>query len=266
MTPAGNVPPPGAEDPHLDAAAYALHALPPAEETAFEHHLAGCAECRRAVDGYRETAARMASAESAEVPAGLRGRVLGLVSRTAQEHAGPGEARPGPGSAPWWRGRRALVLGLAASLVAAAALGGVAAWQHSEAEDARARAAEIERSGDVSAAVLAGVLTAPDATVHTGRLDDGAAVAVVVSRSEGRAAFAAEELPALTGGRVYELWYAEPAGDLRPAGLLAGSGDHPARVLEGRLGDAVAVGITVEPAGGSPQPTTRPLGLVPIGT
>ncbi|MFB6625363.1 anti-sigma factor domain-containing protein, partial [Streptomyces sp. NPDC056374] len=36
------------------------------------------------------------------------------------------------------------------------------------------------------------------------------------------------------------------------------------QVLDGPLGNAVAVGITVEPAGGSEQPTTEPLGIIPI--
>jgi anti-sigma-K factor RskA len=148
----------------------------------------------------------------------------------------------------------------------AVGLGGVAAWQHSQADDARARATQAQEEARNAQAAITDVLTAPDATIHTGELSDGATAAVVVSRQKAEAVFTAHGLPTLTGGKVYELWYAEPTGELRAAGLLPGSGDLSARVLDGLLGDAVAVGITVEPPGGSRQPTSEPLGMVPIGT
>ncbi|WP_371129444.1 anti-sigma factor [Streptomyces sp. TLI_105] len=53
---------------------------------------------------------------------------------------------------------------------------------------------------------------------------------------------------------------------MRPAGLPDDTGDRATRVLEGPLGNAVAVGITVEPAGGSAQPTTEPLGVISVST
>ncbi|MFD0431573.1 anti-sigma factor [Streptomyces zhihengii] len=130
--------------------------------------------------------------------------------------------------------------------------------------DAREQAVTAREQAHAAGAALADVLTAPDATIHTATLPDGASAAVVVSREQGSSAFTARDLPALSGGKVYELWYAAPAGDLRPAGLLPGTGDRAARVLDAPLGDAVAVGITVEPAGGSAQPTTEPLGIIPI--
>ncbi|MFF9016702.1 anti-sigma factor domain-containing protein [Streptomyces sp. NPDC014870] len=251
------------EDPHLDAAAYVLHALPPAEEAAFANHLAGCEACRRDVAEFERTTAALASDETAPVPEELRARVLEQVSRTAQDGrprphgAGP----PGGGGSP---GRKGLRLALAASVAAVAALGAVAAWQHSEAEDARARAAQAQEQARAASGAFAEVLTAPDATVHTGELADGAEAAVVVSREQARSAFTARGLPALPSDKVYELWYAGEGGDYRPAGLLAGAGDRAARVLEGPLGDAVAVCLTVEPAGGSTQPTTEPLGVISI--
>ncbi|MFE5735469.1 anti-sigma factor domain-containing protein [Streptomyces sp. NPDC056528] len=240
--------------PHDDVGAYVLHALSPAEEAAFENHLAGCDACRDEVGELRRATTLLASAESVTPSPGLRRRTLERVGTVRQEHA-PRPSRPR---------RRVLDMVLAASLAAAVALGGVALWQHSRAEDARARATLVEERAHGDASALADVLTAPDAALHTERLNDGTTVAVVVSRGQDRAAFTARDLPALTGGRVYELWYAAEAGDLRPAGLLPGTGRAAARLLEGPLGDAVAVGVTVEPAGGSEQPTTEPLGIVPL--
>ncbi|GGT21177.1 hypothetical protein GCM10010222_73920 [Streptomyces tanashiensis] len=243
-------------DPHAAVGAYVLHALPSAEEAAFEKHLAGCEACRREVDELRRAAARLATAESIDAPPELRQRTLERIRTVRQEHA-PRPPRPH---------RRVMSMALAASLAAAAALGGLALWQHSEADDARARAVQAEQQARGNGTAFADLLTAPDATLHAGKLSDGATAAVVVSQSQNRAAFTARDLPALTGNRVYELWYAAEAGGLRPAGLLPGSGRDSARLLEGPLGDAVAVGITVEPAGGSAQPTSDPLGIISIGT
>ncbi|MGW4051780.1 anti-sigma factor [Streptomyces sp. NPDC004779] len=250
------------EDPHLGAAAYVLHALPPAEEAAFENHLAGCAACHQEVAEFERTAVRLASAETAPVPEDLRVRVMEQVSRTPQAPRRHSTGSRG-GSRP--RGRRALLLALAASLAAAVTLGAVAAREHSAAEEARAQAAQAREQARTEGGTFADILTAPDATVHTGELTDGAKAAVVVSREQEEAAFTARGLPPLPGDKTYELWYADPAGDLRPAGLLHDSGDRVTHVLDAPLDDAIAVGITVEPAGGSAQPTTEPLGIIPIG-
>ncbi|MFJ5776417.1 anti-sigma factor domain-containing protein [Streptomyces sp. NPDC093094] len=246
-----------AEDPHLAVGAYVLHALPPDEEAAFERHLDGCEACRREVAELTETVARLvlAEARTTVMPTGLRERVLREIGRTRQEGTPP--SPPGPGRT----GRqRLLSWALAASLAAAASFGGIAVWQHAQADDARARAAAAQ----AGKSALVTVMTAPDATLHTGELRGGGRASVVVSRAGNRAAYAVTGLPALSGDKVYELWYAEPSGDLRPAGLLPGSGGRPARVLAGGVDGAVAVGITVEPAGGSQQPTTEPLGIITV--
>jgi anti-sigma-K factor RskA len=71
-------------------------------------------------------------------------------------------------------------------------------------------------------------------------------------------------LPALTGGRVYELWYQPRAGaNMVPAGtFVPQNGTVVAPVA---LGESfVAVAMSVEPAGGSPQPTTTPIFVIPV--
>ncbi|MFD9984022.1 anti-sigma factor domain-containing protein [Streptomyces massasporeus] len=240
------------EDPHLDVGAYVLHALPPAEEAAFENHLADCADCRAEVAAYREITARLAEAEATTVPSHLRARTLDLISRTPQDRS-----RHRPAAS-----HRSLRLALAASIATAVLLGGVAAWQYSQADDARTQAAQAHTASQA----FTDVVTAPDATLHTEKLTGGGRAAVVVSRAEARAVFAADGLPALSEDKVYELWYAAEAGDLRPAGLLPGAAQQASRALQGSLAGAVAVGITIEPAGGSQQPTTDPLAIIPITT
>lgn len=245
-----------AEDLHQLVGAYVLHALPPDEEAAFDNHLAGCAACREEVAELSAVTLELASVNEAEPSPGLRGRVLDRITHTEQEHtAGPAATAP-----PGRRRHRLLRVALAACLAVAAALGGVAVWQHQQADEARAEAAH-ERT---RAAAVTDIITAQDATITTQRLDDGGDISVVASRAQGRAAVVAADLPHLGDGKVYELWYAAKTGDLRPAGLLPGSGGGHARVLRGSLEDVAAVGITAEPAGGSEQPTSEPLGIVTV--
>ncbi|MET9098781.1 anti-sigma factor [Streptomyces antibioticus] len=245
------------QEPHAAVGAYVLHALSRAEEAAFENHLAGCDACRREVADLRETAALLGARESVPMPPDARERTLRTVAGTRQDLV---RGLPGP------RTGRILRPVLAACAALAVALGGIAVWQHGEADDARARADRAEQRADTARAAYAAVLTAPDATLHTAELSEGVTAAVVVSRSEERAVFTAQGLPALTDGKVYELWYAAESGELVPAGLMPGTGEVDGRVMEGSPAGAAAVGITVEPAGGSPQPTSEPLGVVPLTT
>lgn len=81
---------------------------------------------------------------------------------------------------------------------------------------------------------------------------------MITSAARDKAVFLTDRLPAAGAGRTYQLWLADH-GRMRPAGFLTGDG---AAVLDGGLGTASAVGLTLEPTGGSPQPTTRPLVLL----
>ncbi|MCX4912375.1 anti-sigma factor [Streptomyces sp. NBC_00687] len=241
-----------AEDQHQLVGAYVLHALPPDEEAAFDNHLADCAACREEVAELSAVTLELASGHEADPSPELRGRVLDRITRTRQEHI----TATGP------NGRRGRVLrvALAACLAVAAALGGVAVWQHQQADEARTVASREQ----ARTAAVTDIVTAGDATITTQKLDDGGDISVVASRAQGRAAVVAAGLPQLGKDRVYELWYAAKTGDLRPAGLLPGSGGGHAQVLRGSLEDVAAVGITAEPAGGSEQPTSEPLGIVTV--
>ncbi|OIJ65310.1 anti-sigma factor [Streptomyces mangrovisoli] len=248
------------DDPHAAVGAYVLHALPPAEEAVFENHLAECAACRREVDELRESAALLGEAtRSIPVTPRARARTLDAVARARQDagrERGRGVPRP--------RGRRLLRPALAASVAAALALGGIAVWKWHESDDARQRTAQVERQARIVNSAITEVITAPDATVHPGTLVGGRTAAVVVSRSQSRAVFTARGLPVLTGGKVYELWYEGETGVHRPAGLMTGGPGDNAYLMKGRVLGAVSVCVTVEPAGGSPQPTSKPLGAISI--
>ncbi|WP_405551258.1 anti-sigma factor domain-containing protein [Streptomyces sp. NBC_01171] len=234
---------------HDAVGAYVLDALPPDERAAFENHLAACAACREEAAQLMEAVVGLAEAVSLPPDDAARARVLADIRHIRQETP---PARPS-------RAQRLLPWALAACLAAAVAGGSIAWWQHEEARDARRTAQEQERR----TASLADVVTAPDATVRTAELSNGGRASVVMSRQKQKAAFVATGLPALGEGKVYQLWYADN-GTFRTGGLLSGTGGRQGRVLLGPLGRATAVGITVEPAGGSKQPTAAPLAVVQL--
>lgn len=85
---------------------------------------------------------------------------------------------------------------------------------------------------------------------------------MVWSHGQDRAGFLASGMPPLTEGTTYQLWFND-GGTMRPAGLLPTASG--ALMLSGALTSASGVGLTVEPAGGSPQPTGTPLVLLAFG-
>jgi hypothetical protein len=244
-------------DPHALTGAYALHALQDDERADFERHLAGCETCRQEVAEFAATAGRLALASTAPTRPAMREQVLHRITTVRQ--VPPGAAPAEPVRRGMLRGGGATRLALAAS-VAAALFGGAAVWQYERAEDARSTAAREQRHADD----LAGVLAAPDARTRSVRVAGGTGT-LVVSAARDRAVFVASAFAPPPSGKVYQLWFAD-GGRMRPAGLLSGDRGGQAVLMQGAVGDASGIGITVEPAGGSDQPTSTPLALIGIPT
>ncbi|MFE2876349.1 anti-sigma factor domain-containing protein [Streptomyces roseus] len=243
-----------ASDVHGLAAPYALDALDPGERVEFAAHLAACAACGQDVADFRATAARLAAAAAQAPPVPMKQRTLAAIDHVRQHQ--PRVAAAAPVS---WRGalrRNVLSMALAASLAAAASSAGLAAWEHHEKQQLEQRARQSEQRLDA----VSGVLAAPDARTVHGRAGNGAMASAVVSDLRKTAVFTASGLPAPPPGRTYQLWLGHD-GTMRPAGFIHRDG---AVLLDGDTAGAAAVGLTLEPAGGSPQPTTAPLLLMAL--
>ncbi|MFD3336974.1 anti-sigma factor domain-containing protein [Streptomyces sp. NPDC058700] len=240
-------------DLHTLTGAYVLDALDTDEEReAVERHLAHCSACAHEVRELSETAARLGLAVAEPVGPALRAEVLRRIAGVRQL---PPVTVPSGRTHARGRGLRRLPRwALAASVAAVVALAGVAGVQYQRAEEAGERAARAEASASAVAAVLA----APDARVSTARLADGAVGTLVHARSLDRAVFAAAGMPAPPAGKVYQLWY-DDAGTMRSAGLMASGTTSSTTLLEGPANRSGGIGITVEPEGGSPRPTSAPV-------
>jgi anti-sigma-K factor RskA len=232
-------------DLHLLTGAYASGALSDAEHDAFVAHLSSCAECRDEVSELVATATLLGIAASETPPAGFRERVMAEVGQTRQlppvVTTIAAARRKSRLTSRWTMA--------AAASVAALALG-FGAWGLSLSQEN----SDLRHQGDLVAAVQ----TAPDAkTVTTSA--DGATAAVTMSSSHGEMVFLASGLHPLGENQTYQVWLLGPGSTVRSVGTFDSDGkDHTTRLFRGP-GDATALAVTKEPAGGSARPTTQPV-------
>ncbi|MEY9912883.1 anti-sigma-K factor RskA [Catenulispora sp. MAP12-49] len=242
-------------DVHSLTGAYVCHALEPAERAAFERHLAQCPVCTAEVAELLETTALLAWAAAEPPPARLKSAVDARIATTRQippiiAHV------PVPHTIARPRRRWFTVAGwgLATGLAAAAAVLGVQVGDQQH---------HVDQANQHATAISA-LLSAPDARSDSVAVRTGGTGTVLVSRSHDEAAITITGLAKLSPGQAYQLWMMGPSGT-RSGGLLApgADGTHGAVLAHG-LGDAQTIGLTVEPSGGSTQPTTVPVMLLPM--
>ncbi|NUS41512.1 MAG: anti-sigma factor [Terrabacter sp.] len=283
------------DDVHALSGAYAVDAIDDIERARFERHLAGCSECQAEVASLRAAASEMAVLSEVAPPPSLRAKVLAEISTVrplppltasdeptadAGESAGSaatagsaGTATPAPVASPEAgaglaeradapgetdevdarrrsRGRRGFARGwrlvVAAATVAVLAIGGFTVWR--------------QVTSDPSRAIADQVLAAGDATRTAKRFPDGATATIVRSASLHKAVLITSKMPSAPNGKVYQLWLQDPTGHMASAGVMPPGGDQVV-VLDGDASKATGAGITVEPTGGSGQPTSDPIAL-----
>jgi anti-sigma-K factor RskA len=276
------------------AGAYALDALGAEERTAFEEYLTGSEQARIEAAELSDTAVALGLAAAPVQPSpGLKSSLMSRIASTPQlpplsasdaspaADAAPGvpdaasvpgapaahaastgaahPAAPAPAAPPastaaerradirWFRRPIGILIAAAAAIVLFA--GGVVAGQ----------AFSTNQFEQQQAASLAEINAADDAQRASAVTADGHQATLVWSGELGKSALLIDELPALPGDEDYQLWYMNSAGAFS-AGTFDSEGKGTVwRVLEGRMRAGDTVGLTVEPNGGSPEPTTDPL-------
>lgn len=90
---------------------------------------------------------------------------------------------------------------------------------------------------------------------------DDATATLVWSGELGKSALLVDGLGSLPSDKVYELWYIGEGGPVS-AGTFSAANGTTWRVLDGAMSAGDKVGVTVEPQGGSKQPTTDPIMVI----
>src|SRR6516162_6388509 len=235
-------------DLHSLSGAYALDALETeAEHDRFTRHLSRCPSCAGEVRGFREVATAMAFAAATEAPPGMRDQVLAAAARTRQlppEVAGESRARQKRSRAwmpwvPWLSGAVAV-----ASIAVAVFFGFAQAHTQDELDQIRAQNQAIS-------------LLRKSTT-------EGGVATVVLAAARHQLVVVTNGLPALPAGHVYQLWLIGKT-TTTSAGLLPAATDgRTPPVLATGVVKGDTLGLTVEPAPGSAQPTTTPILALPL--
>ena len=224
-----------------ELAAYLLGSLEDDERQSIESHLAECENCREelrwlqpAIDLLPE------SVEQLDPPPALRERLLAEVRSEVAESA-PAAAQKTKRRNPARRGFvRGFLLrpatGLAAVALIAAGIGGYA----------------LNEGGSSS-----------DRDTTTIRSQGAGALQATLERSGDSGVLRLTGLDQASASHVYEAWV-QRGRAIKPTSLFDARHNGTASVsLEDKLGGADAVMVTLEPRGGSPQPTSPPIISVP---
>ena len=274
--------------------AYALDAVTPDEAAEFEQAAGASAALQAESDSLRETAGLLGLAATPVAPSvRLKLDLMAQIAVTPQLGAGapddaaavvtasavapdsvrapaaapaaaPAEvpaqpATPAPAPAPAearaqarWFTRPSRILIAAAAAIALFVGGGIVGSLVSNTSGPSAT--------DASAAALADILAASDTQRASAPIEVGGTATLVWSNTLGRSAMIVDDLPELPTGKVYEAWYIDESGSAAAAGTFTSAeGGITLHVLDGTMAARDAVGVTVEPKGGSEQPTTDPI-------
>jgi anti-sigma-K factor RskA len=239
------------------ASLYVLGALDRDEREQFEAHLATCEVCQAEVRSFGPVVDALAlSVPNRQPSTELRARVLG---------AGPGPAATKTSRAatvlPWFLAAAAAI-GLAVLTPYTVQLRQRTRDLMATVRDLSARLAEGDRQL-VAVRREVSLLAAPDVR----RVDlrgqapaPGAGARAYFSRTRG-VYFVASDLPAVPADKAYQLWYVMPTGGGNPVNAFVFKPDQnggAAFIAEvpSNIPNPGALAVTLEPAGGSPAPTS----------
>jgi len=258
------------DDELLDSiAVLALGALPAAEAEALHAHVESCEECMaeyRALRGAADAVGYDAEAGLAELDEVRSARMRANLMRTIRQDAAPSAPPVRSVAGPPRRQPWIAYLAIAASLVVALLSAVNNAALRSQHGLDQERIATLQQSLDAqakSASDLRNRLNDSDARLAALLSPSGKHFAVPqgqVIESGGRIFLALHSLPPLAPNKVYQAWtLAKGAKNVAPSITFRADGNGTALIeLPESASNLAAVALSVEPAGGSRQPTSKP--------
>ena len=232
---------------------YAIDALDPDERRTIDAHLAGTdaatrTEFENQMRLTAETMADLSTLDALEPPPALRNRVLDAVAAAPQTT----EQAPPVSLAERRKRRSPWVMALAAAAAVVVVVSGIGIG---------VQASDNTPSPNTASEIMA----APD--VHSTTLDvpGGGTATTVYSPSEDAAVLTMNNVTPPSPDTVYQMWLVENDTTMTPAGTMSPSDVKPTTqvVLDG-IGSNTKLAFTVEPPGGSPQPTGQPFAMIPL--
>ena len=224
--------------------AFVLGALPEEERREFEEYLAAHPERQAEIDELGAVAGLLALSPREQEPSPeLRRSIMDVVEAEAERpRARSGSVLAGLRK---FLSIRNLALGAAALLVI-----GLFSWNmvlQGEMRDLQSRVQSMQASeGDSRMVALEGSGPARQVSADVMILEDH------------RAVLMAEDMPPVPEDKTFQIWVIEKDVP-RPSGVFEVGEDQVAVVVENPVEGADAIAVTVEPEGGSPEPTTEPM-------
>lgn len=282
------------EQKHTLTGAWALNALDAEEREQMRRYLAQDPEAAAEAAAFEETAAELAGSLPPLAPRpDLKAAVMARIGTTRQLSPLPEEepsqvttdtvgdpsaprapsappAPPAPSvpsaqvvSLDRYRAsvRRSRWTAVAAALLLVTTIAGASLWSGERAAQQEAQAslealASAQADAEQEQEIFSTILASDDAAHLVIPSDRGGSLQLMYSRAQQAMIVQGAELPALPEGEVYQLWMID-GPDIASAGMI--EDPAAAEMREGAIPDGVTIGLTIEPIGGSDQPTMDPI-------
>jgi anti-sigma-K factor RskA len=223
--------------------AYVLGALSEGERRELEEYLAAHPGRQPEIDELGSVAGLLAlSPQEQDPPPRLRRNIMSVVEAEAR--------RPAASRRAWFAGIRELLrlrnLALGAAVLFVI---GLFSWNmvlQGEVQDLQGQVQNRQENPVSRMVALEGTGAAQEVQAE------------VMILEEDRAVLMVEDMPLAPEDRTYQVWVIE-GDDPQPSVLFDPREQPAAAVVEDPLNEADAIAVTVEPEGGSPQPTTDPM-------
>lgn len=241
---------------------YVTGDLAAAERSVLEAHAATCSDCRGTLRALEETTALLWLAlPQIDPPSSLRARILGAARAMSPDSPAAPVAFPPRRPRPIWRlplPGLAAALGLLSLLLAL----GLGAWVAAlQAETTRLAAQNARLSEQISrqrdALYVLMSPTRQERPLVGGEAAPRARGLVYLDHARGQGMIIASELPPAAADKSYQVWLRGQAGVVSVGLLRVDERGTGYAVIESPtpLGQFEGIGISLEPAGGSLQPT-----------